>query len=541
MPAIFLRSEILLFVIILIGTIILSPWKYLPKISTQGKFFLALVVAIALFFRLNQPYEHYIYYDEEYALQNARLVSESYLAPACWLGEITNGQKCTFEGINGIYKKDGYPIALGAIFAIVGPNETIAFLVNITFGILGIIVIFFLSRLLFSEFAGLASASLLAVLPEHIRWSATTNPEIMTAILLCWIILIIVLALENRKNHLLALALLYANFLALTRPEMFLILGAFLVLIFSKVKYWKNPLDNYLIILSSIAILFISTINIITTLGSRSAWETIWSHHNVESFFSLGNLGKNILEMANYQVITGNFLFAFILTMTIIGTILLVKKTPFKALLILCPIAILFLFYTTFFAGGFKVGDTVHSRFATIWLTLTVGLAGIGSAFIFEKIGGNRLLWGLSLIFLLTISFFTYFKREALLPRTNQAWSAKERQASLAFEKLNPDCLYLSFIPAREQFHGYRAISPTFANGAAEDTCVFFYQSEVCNSDFKEECERLLSSYEWEIINYQPINTWKLKSEISYDPQIPKTLPVETPSMWTYLLSRLSQ
>lgn len=439
--------------------VILKPWKYIYFSSKYNKYLLLIIIVLALFLRVAQPFEYYIFSDESYYLAMAKNLSQ--------------GNRIFDTDVS--LKKSGYEILLALPFVFTGQYRTeYGFMLNIFFGLMNIVLVFFLVRELWDEKSALASAFLIAILPEHIRWSTTVSLEIpalffILASLLCFFIFI------KKKNWLvLFLSLLLINYASFIRPEAIMVLGLEVLFLFYNINLLKLAWFNRVNMLTSLTIFAVSIWNIVFTWQSSLVWKNIWNTAGVKQAFSVNYFWPNLSSIFIYHFKIVDLIFFTVCLTGLIGFIaLFVNKQKQKAIF-LSAITLAFLFYYSIYFYG--IADLTMSRFIAIWLTLSIILSGIGFEIMFRFAKERQLLTIFLVLF--GLLFYLMINYEKLLPPTPQAWAIKEKKLLLSFEQANPSCLYLDTFPFESQFHGYQSIYPqsffSDSNMADNFSCVFY-------------------------------------------------------------------
>ncbi len=448
------------------------PWKSISKNKMTTFVLLGVIIVIGLFFRLEQPLEHHIYFDEDLYLSASKLIS---------LGN--------FHVDNPYVKKNAYELLLAGMFFIFGKfSETIAFAFNTILGVLTIPLVFFVTREIWSEEAGILAAFFLAILPEHIKWSVTTSLEVPAIFFALISLLFFIMFVKNKNPRILLLSIFTSIFLSFIRPEM-IVIPALLI----SYTVWQHKIvlrqlltNSQNAIFSILAIILLIFSGLISVL-SRQTWSNIWfGAHNVTVFFSLSYFVKNVRDIFGYNLFLHNIFFFLLIATSIVGIIVsLHNKNSRKISILLCAVSFfLFGYYCAFFDGGYSFHNTVHSRFAAIWLSFLTLFSGAGYLYVLEKINRKCALF-IGGISLLVLAVFLQINRTNFFPPAEQWWAVEEDQASLVFARANPSCSFISIFPYYLNFHNIPA------NPSSEKTsqCEVFFAMTPCQYEDKKICD----------------------------------------------------
>lgn len=527
--------QILIGVLVLIVFFVIysKPWKHIEISTSKTYYVLLVIVFVGLFFRFQQPLQHYIYFDEDYYLSNAK--------------DITLGD---FKATDVILKKTGYELLLAIIFFVFSTHSALfGFGLNIILGLLTIPLVYFITRKLWSEEAGLASAFFVAILPEHIRWSVTTSLEVPATFFILLSILLFLIFTQSKNWLHFTTAIFISLYVSFMRPELVILPGLLLVYLlfnFGLMRLaWEGARNTFL---SSIIVLLFAFSSILT-LNSTKTWSGLWkSGHNVDAFFSFNYFISNISDILNYNFHIFNFLFFILIIFWIFGVYIITQKKNLKknTFFILVIGVVLFCYYNSFFSGGYSVSSVVHSRFAVIWLTLFSVVSGIGLVAFLESVSKQNLLKILLIIFIIP-TFQIQYNSEAFFPKAGQIWAIKETQAITEFAKINPKCAYLSAHPYPLRFQGFESYY-TYDFIAQKnisdlpDTCLIFWEASSCSYENKETCDLLLGDPFWKKLPYDSVNIWQYFSKDSdYIANIPEFEFQESESVFVMLKSIYSK
>ncbi len=483
-----------LLILIVVFLFLSKPWQYLSPLSRQTGCILLGIVLLGIFFRLEQPLQHYLFFDEDYYLNAARTIS---------LGD--------FQALDPFLKKNGYELLLAIVFFFSGKSaELAAFGLNLGLGILTIPVVFLLTREFWSESAAIIAAGLLAILPEHIRWSAATSLEVPAIFFALSSLLVFFIFLKSKNYLHFILALLISIYLSFIRPEMILVAGfELLYLLFNSellALAWKNLRHKLFSGITLILFLFSGAL----TLLSLKIWENIWVVERAATLFSLNYFSSNLWDIIRYNFQIYNFLFFILIITWFFGFYQIWQNRNFRkpATFISTLFLTLFFYYNAYFYGGYGIGTTVHSRFAAIWLAWAVILAGIGLDWFLQLINKKN-SFKIGLFLLILFSVYSQLNFGNFFPESSQAWAVREREAMISFAQENQSCLYVAIFPYPLNFHGFNAVSVNNFDPSTKAPCIMFWESISCKYEDQPVCTVLLKNSAWEKLTYQPVNIWQ--------------------------------
>ncbi|MDP2839702.1 MAG: glycosyltransferase family 39 protein, partial [Syntrophales bacterium] len=188
------------------------------------------------------PQIHRIYYDEDiYAnmAQNIAFTGQSGMAN---YGSFEYGEY--FVNWLG-YNKDpsGWPFLISLAFQLFGTDETLAFYLNNLLFAGGILIVFFIVRLLAGGmFAGLIAALVFAIIPHNLVWSNTAAAETSAAFFAGFAVLCTLVYLRTRASRHLFLLAVVLPFACYMRAESLLItLWAFTAVSFNLFHNVSQP------------------------------------------------------------------------------------------------------------------------------------------------------------------------------------------------------------------------------------------------------------------------------------------------------------
>ncbi len=197
-----------------------SRWRFL---NSPGLYLLLILVAGLLLVSQVAPQTHRIYYDEDIYANMAQNIALT--------GQTGMANYATFEYGEYfihwlLYNKDpsGWPFLVSLAFQLFGTNETLTFYIANLLYAGGIILVFFITRLIADrDFPGLLAALVFALIPHNLIWSNTGAAEAPAAFFGGATVLCTLVWLRTRApRHLFLLAALLP-FACTMRPESALI------------------------------------------------------------------------------------------------------------------------------------------------------------------------------------------------------------------------------------------------------------------------------------------------------------------------------
>lgn len=211
-----------------------SPRSRLGRLDRPGVWLFAILAAGLLIVSQVAPQVHRIYFDEDIYANMAQNMAYAGQTGITNYGSFEYGEYFV-NWLN--YNKDpsGWPFLISLAFQLFGTDETLAFYLNNLLFAGGILVVFFIVRLLGGgTFAGLIAALVFAIIPHNLLWSNTAAAEPSAAFFGGLAALCTLVYLRTREvRHLFLLAALLP-FACYMRPESSLIaLWAFAALSFN--------------------------------------------------------------------------------------------------------------------------------------------------------------------------------------------------------------------------------------------------------------------------------------------------------------------
>ncbi|MCX6709767.1 MAG: glycosyltransferase family 39 protein [Candidatus Woesearchaeota archaeon] len=348
------------------------------KIERKTWLIIGIILILALCIRVFvAPHDHRIYYDEDIYLNIAQNIATQGKSCVCDYGTPKECFSC-------IYNKQPYgsPAFYSIFFMIFGVSEKVAFAVSVATSIIGILIIFLISYLLFKkEDIALYSALAFSLIPIHILWSATQSLDIIFLFFSSLAILMLLLYIKKKSA-----CLAFAFFLALSyasqiRPESLLMAPVAAVFFIALDNDLAKTITSrkFLFALSIFLIMIFPTIQ--HTLNMRNE---DWGAYNGEKF-SLGSIKGNIIANSGFFFENTRFPLFFTIA-SIIGLIAGVFSFKRKVFPFLTWFLLFFFIFIPFYAGSFNYGQDV--RFSLNLYPAVAIFSGLGFYFLSRIIKG---------------------------------------------------------------------------------------------------------------------------------------------------------
>jgi hypothetical protein len=485
------------------------------RLNRPGIYLLMILIAGLLLVTLAAPQVHRIYYDEDIYANMAQNIA--------YTGQTGMANYGTFEYgeyfVNWLlYNKDpsGWPFLIGLVFQLFGTDETYAFYLNNLLYAGGILVVFFIARILAGGwFAGLVAALIYAFIPHNPVWSNTISAENPAAVFGGLAVLCTLVWLRSRETRHLFLMASVLPFAAVMRPESAMIglwaLAAAAVNLFSAAPSHSGPLRPHpfatRVFWAMGLISFALAIPLIWHFYAMSGQS--WGAEGAK--FATAHFLKNIAPNSVYYVNNADFPVLFTL-LAVVGLAAGRKKELLPRLMILLWFLLFWGIFLFFYAGSYKYGADV--RFALVSFMPLAVLGGIGAEVLRKSGAGcqqsvtgavscadggsagiettpGRLSVAAVLILVLIVSSLKFLPLIRLVGQ--EAWGARYDHAyAREFIKKIPNrAIVLTHIPTMFLLWGQNAIQ-TYAGNDNPDVIrdlmnrygghVYFHQSYWCNA-----------------------------------------------------------
>lgn len=375
---------------------------------TPGIWLMLIVIAGSLLVTQVAPQTHRIYYDEDIYANMGQNIAYTGQAGMANYGTFEYGEYF----VNWIiYNKDpaGWPFLISLFFQIFGTDETFAFYLNNLLFAGGILIVFFIARILAGgpPFPALLAALVYALIPHNLIWANTIAAENAAAVFGGLAVLCALAWLRTREARRLFLLAAVLPFACAMRPESALIalwvFAAVAINLFADSRrpavvspdparcsetHFRNPLATrsfWAIGLIAFALILPHVWHFYAMSGD--SWGTEGAKFAI-SFFT-GNLAVNGFYFFN------NHEFPLLFTLlALIGLAawkgwrgLAWRRVDFRSVLLMLFWFVLFWgIFLFFYAGSYKFGADV--RFALLCFIPLAVLAGLGGGVLRGWLGG---------------------------------------------------------------------------------------------------------------------------------------------------------
>jgi len=515
----------------------LASWR--RCLNCPGVYLLLILVAGLLLVTQVAPQTHRIYYDEDiYAnmAQNIALTGQTGIANYAVFeyGEYFNHWLQ--------YNKDpsGWPFLVSLAFQLFGTDETLLFYIANLLYAGGIILVFFITRLIADrDFPGLLAALIFALIPHNLIWSNTGAAEASAAFFGGAVVLCTLVWLRTRApRHLFLLAVLLPFACTLRQESALIGLWVLAALAVEKIgtapnfanfsassprfpfatrEFWAMGLIAFAF--------FIPHLWHLWAVSGHS-----WGADGAK--FSLFFFAKNLATNGSYYLDNRAFPVLFTL-LAVIGFVAGsgrqgrdARPSGFGAVMLMLLWFVVFWgIFLFFYAGSYRYGADV--RFALLSFMPIAVLAGIGGDAILIKIGTAPNFAGTSprlpvAVLLVLVLVFSWLKFIPLIRLVGQeAWGARyDHDHAREFIKRIPNrSIVLTHVPTMFLLWGQNAIQ-TYAGINNPDIIrdlmtrydghVYFHQSYWCNTlndSNRLLCEGIRTRY-----NLEPVATAREQS-----------------------------
>lgn len=265
-----------------------------------------------------------------------------------------------------------WPTAIAAVFALAGIGSWTAIRLSILCGLAAVALTFLVGRALFGDLAGLVAATLLAVNPVHLIWSATAANN---AFALALVLLAVYLALLYVRSHepwLLATCTLALGTSLLTRVEYALFIVPLVMLIRAEGAWPPRRHWRYALLpLAIAAVVYLPMVGVKAGHPKNVVYtgDLLWNQ-SIQYLFKVA-IGFYILLPAEILVL---------------AALLLVDRTERRSVLTLGAwFLVFFLFYNTWLSEG-------QDRLFLVTLVPLFLLAGLGARSLRDRIGIHEMV-----------------------------------------------------------------------------------------------------------------------------------------------------
>ena len=524
--------------------------KYFKPINRY--FYKLLLITILLFASLEivfvQNY-HLIYNDEYIYMSMAKTMLVDHLWGICSFSTVMN---CVPGTLGFFHQPGGWSLLLAIAFGIFGINIWTAYATTFAIALISVLLIFFVSYLIFKDerYALMASIAL-ATMPLFMSYSRTSIPDISVLMFSLLSIMLSLIYLEKRDFRIGISALLSAAYLMTLKVDATIIIPIIAIFVITDRSWLKLTNRRTIIELALLLAIFAIVIFPQIIFIHHSLQDTFGAAVNLnQSKLSIQNFRSNVIEniqfwfgafdtVQNPGVGYNNFIYhiAFPLTTTIfaiIGAIGMFVKRKFREFVSLFAMfAIIFIFYTSFYAGGIEYGLGVDSRYFFGDFAAVAIFSGFGFIYLYEMAVGvlgahkiskkNRqsIFAALFALFILipAFQFITITSHSPLTMATYVGERVDENFILANYNKIPLNCTVITFQPPLWYVNGRANIYatwvniPEYAQTLSNMTkCMYFDYDLTCyvgsangtgytNTD--TECNNILRNYTVESIASQ--------------------------------------
>lgn len=480
------------------------------EINKKTWILLCLIILLGFSLRMFiAPHAHRVFFDEDIYLNIAQNIKNEMKSCLCDYGTPQECYRCIPNK-----QPHAYSAFISIFFFIFGANEPLAHNITIVLGTLSILLVFATTYLLFGkQSVSLYSSLILALIPEHIRWSATTSLEAFFVFFTLLSIFLLLLYCRTQSYPILAAAIFALAIALQGRPEadLLIILAALLFLLFDKrlAENFKSPKFFLAILLLAILILP-------SAMHLKKSSSDSWGSSGEK--ISLHYFSKNASDNSKFFFENTRFPALFTI-LSIVGiAAALFSKNKKELLLILAWFFLFFGIYAVFYAGSFNYGTDV--RFSLSLYPPVAMLAAMGLGLLEQLLAKIKIsppiikyhflklitkkeyfdaekpekkhlsVWPITIILLLlaVLSALPFFKHISIYGE--EAWDAKAVHdfAAREAEKIRGrGCYVFSHTPSLFMVNGANSLQTylhedkRIADEVFKKTdCVFFYEGYWC-------------------------------------------------------------
>ncbi|MHB1830759.1 MAG: ArnT family glycosyltransferase, partial [Candidatus Micrarchaeaceae archaeon] len=521
--------------------------RYFRNVKKDYYKYLLITVLVFIFLEVSFVQNYHLLYNDEYIYMSmAKSMLIDHLFGICSFSSATN---CIPGTMGFFHQPGGWSMLLAIAFGMFGVNISVAYSVTFFLAILSIVLIFFVSYLIFEdERYSLMSSIALASIPLFMSYSRTTIPDISV---LCFVLLSVLLSLMylRKRDFRIGISALFAiAYLMTLKVDGVMMLPIVLGLIivdksWSKLNNIKLKIVELALLLLIFAVVIFPQAVFIHFALQHSFGAAVYSN---QSKLNLQNFKSNVADNAQFwfgafdtvqNPGTAYYNFAyhieFPVTITIFALIgaagMLAKRKfrEFAALFIL--FAVIFTFYTAFYAGGvlYSLGDDVRyflGDFAALSL-----FSGFGFVSSYDLIKQNLsskkqgkkarsanfyLLIALFMIFI-SLPVFQFMTITAQSPSTMAAFAGERADENFLlanYNKIPSNCTVVTFKPpfwyvmGRANIYATWISIPEYARTLSNmpNECLYFDYGLSCYignragttySNTQTECSNIMRNY----------------------------------------------
>jgi hypothetical protein len=411
------------FVALVVLTLVATPrlWRSLDLRARDALFPTAVSLLTLVLATLVAPQTNRIYYDEQIYQSIGQNFSDLRLAQMCNDGTVEYG---SLQCWRGEYNKEPYafPYLIGVAYRIAGVDERVAAAVNPVLAALTVWVVFLIATTVTGRpEAGQLAAVVMALMPEHLRWSHTTAAEPAAAFGGAIAVLAALAFARQRTTSALIWTTAATAFGSQMRPEGLLVGAVVAAIILTSAprelgtrRVWTAALAGFVLIAVHIAHL---------VAVRHEGWGA--SGPRFAAMFLPGNLD------VNGGFFLGDSRFPVLYTGLAIAGILLARPRRLTAVMVLY-FACFWGVFLFFYAGSYNYG--ADDRFSLLTFPAVAVLAGMGALAIVEALARRtplttgRIRAGVIAVVAVSFTWYLPFVRAI----GEEAWGAR---ADVAFAR----------------------------------------------------------------------------------------------------------
>jgi len=385
------------YIFIFLGLVIFSilSYKEIKKaVSGIDKiYYVYLAIIIALFSFLELAFvapTHLLYNDEYIYISVAKMILTEHLAAVC---SFSNATMCVPGTAGFIHQPLGWSFLLAIPFSIFGVNFGVAYNMELLFSILAIIFLFYTTYLLVKDQkAAVLASAILAFTPLFMSYSRSSilDTPAVTFLLLSTFLFA---AYMKRKSMLIGIASIFAIAYALSiKVDMIFILAIILLILlldrdkFEGTDARKKLRGLLILVIIAIAVIFPAVLYIYA--ADQVSFGAPSGQPNFSLSYLENNSSENLLfwlgayDNVYVQASNSHYYDEFPLTYTIfaiIGGISLLRYRKYREFMLFALwFLIVFLFYTSYYAGGVNYNAGIDVRYFASAFPVVAILAAYG-------------------------------------------------------------------------------------------------------------------------------------------------------------------
>ncbi len=348
-PASLLFSYFLLIALLIINfRKIKNEFKEVDK-----KIWIALFLIVLLGFSLRMfvaPQAHRVFFDEDIYLNTAQNIKNELKACMCDYGTPEECYRCAPNK-----QPHAYSAFISIFFFFFGVQESVAHTATIILGTLSILLVFAVAYFLFrKQSIALYASLILSLVPEHIRWSATTSLEAFFVFFTLLTVSLFLAYFRTGSYSILATAIFAFAITLQGRPEanLLAVLAVLLFLLYNKRLMVDFRSRKFFLLIVLLAILVLPS-----TIHLKNVSSDSWGSSGEK--FGLKYFSKNAGDNAKFFFENTRFPVIFTI-LSVLGIAYFLKENKKEILLLSAWFFLFFGIYAIFYAGSFNYGTDVR-------------------------------------------------------------------------------------------------------------------------------------------------------------------------------------